>query len=303
MSPLEQLRASAAAMAAAGVTVDKGHVQFSPSAYEKLGELAYRTVHVARSDATFAALIGWAVEWARCGMPQVNPAAKLTASLMAMSMGREGCALVEPPWKAFAVVVPPGLLTVESAAGRPSEIRLAHALWADGTLRVLGTDAQLGAWSTSAEPVAEWGDEWDASGSNEALLPHMASLDDRDTRMLRMLVRLVLGVAATLSVPDTQRDLRAAERKAAAKNERRASRGEPTSWTYVLGRDVKVDVRSAVSDYVANGGASPSVQSLVRGHWKRQPHGPELSQRKWIHIEPYWRGPEDAPIVVPRRSI
>jgi hypothetical protein len=42
----------------------------------------------------------------------------------------------------------------------------------------------------------------------------------------------------------------------------------------------------------------PSVQCLVRGHWKRQPCGHELQDRKWIQIEPYWRGPEDAPIAV-----
>lgn len=115
--------------------------------------------------------------------------------------------------------------------------------------------------------------------------------------------RGVLGVAATLSVPDTQRDLRAKERKARASNAAREARGEPTSWTYVLGGNVRVDVRSAVRDYVERGGSPPSVQSLVRGHWKRQPHGPELSLRKWIHVEPYWRGPEDAPIVAARRTL
>ena len=44
--------------------------------------------------------------------------------------------------------------------------------------------------------------------------------------------------------------------------------------------------------------SAPSVQTLVRGHWKHQPHGKGRSERKYIFVEPYWRGPEDAPITV-----
>lgn len=33
---------------------------------------------------------------------------------------------------------------------------------------------------------------------------------------------------------------------------------------------------------------------MVRGHWKQQAHGPKMSLRKLIHIEPYYKGPEDA---------
>lgn len=302
MNLMDRLRAQAAALASAGVTVEKGHVRFTDASVRRLGDLAYASIEMARSDAVASSLMAWSVEWARCGMPQVCPSAKLVASLMATSMGAEGCALVEPPWRAFAIVIPPGLLPVESAAGRSTDIRLAHALWADGTLRVLGTDEYLSAWSTSAEPVSAWAEEWSPGGA-ESSLPHQSDLDVSDTRMLTLLARLVLGVAATLSVPDTQRDVRAKERKARASNAAREARGEPTSWTYVLGGNVRVDVRSAVRDYVERGGSPPSVQSLVRGHWKRQPHGPELSLRKWIHVEPYWRGPEDAPIVAARRTI
>ena len=76
-------------------------------------------------------------------------------------------------------------------------------------------------------------------------------------------------------------------------------RGEPQTWTFQLARDVKIDCRAAVRDYVRGlAASSPVVQSLVRGHWKRQPHGPGGTERKTIFIEPYWRGPEEAPIAV-----
>lgn len=35
----------------------------------------------------------------------------------------------------------------------------------------------------------------------------------------------------------------------------------------------------------------------VRGHWKVQAHGPGRSERKTIHVEPYWRGPDAAEVI------
>jgi hypothetical protein len=35
----------------------------------------------------------------------------------------------------------------------------------------------------------------------------------------------------------------------------------------------------------------------VRGHWRNQAHGPAMGLRKFIHIEPYWKGPEAAEII------
>ena len=39
------------------------------------------------------------------------------------------------------------------------------------------------------------------------------------------------------------------------------------------------------------------MRLLVRGHWKNQAHGPGMTLRKLIHVEPYWRGPEMAELV------
>jgi hypothetical protein len=45
-------------------------------------------------------------------------------------------------------------------------------------------------------------------------------------------------------------------------------------------------------------GWTQSVRTLVRGHWRRQPYGPENSLTKVIWIRPFWRGPEDAPVSI-----
>lgn len=46
-----------------------------------------------------------------------------------------------------------------------------------------------------------------------------------------------------------------------------------------------------------------AVRTLVAGHWKRQPYGEGRALRKWIHIAPFWRGPEGAPESNPRRVL
>lgn len=40
------------------------------------------------------------------------------------------------------------------------------------------------------------------------------------------------------------------------------------------------------------GGGKPLVRFMVRGHWRRQPHGPESLERKLIWIRPYYKGPD-----------
>jgi hypothetical protein len=75
----------------------------------------------------------------------------------------------------------------------------------------------------------------------------------------------------------------------------------PTTQQYVVGKPVRLDLRMRVKEFIAKGEGSTgpmTIQTLVRGHWKNQRHGPAGKDRKFIHIEPYWRGPEDAPIAV-----
>ncbi len=68
-----------------------------------------------------------------------------------------------------------------------------------------------------------------------------------------------------------------------------------------VGRALKVDCRQAVKRFLSTGagkkGGPQTVQTLVRGHHKKQPFGPRSTLRKVIWREPFWRGPEDAPIM------
>lgn len=57
-------------------------------------------------------------------------------------------------------------------------------------------------------------------------------------------------------------------------------------------------------DFAKRGEGDPLlVRTLVTGHWRNQPHGAGKTQRRLQWIEPFWRGPEDAPISTPVRVV
>jgi len=116
---------------------------------------------------------------------------------------------------------------------------------------------------------------------------------------IQMWMRVFVGCVVELMSPAALKARNQAKRAGV-----RWKRGAPKSWTFQLSRPVKVDCRSeviAALERAAQGqpkGRAPSVQTLVRGHWKRQACGVGRAARRYIHVEPYWRGPEDAPIAV-----
>lgn len=70
---------------------------------------------------------------------------------------------------------------------------------------------------------------------------------------------------------------------------------------YLLSAPVKIDLRGQVAEARARkkaGGGAPTVQFLVRGHWRNQAWGPRASLRRATWIQPFWKGPEDSRILL-----
>jgi len=76
----------------------------------------------------------------------------------------------------------------------------------------------------------------------------------------------------------------------------------PTVNEYVVGAPVKLDLRLKTKAFIEGGHAAVrgpmTIQTMVRGHWRNQAHGPGHRDRKFIHIEPFWKGLQSAPIAV-----
>lgn len=76
-----------------------------------------------------------------------------------------------------------------------------------------------------------------------------------------------------------------------------------TSLFYEIGEDVKLErpLRDAARAFCMTGKAHEKwkldKRFIVRGHWKKQACGPDLADRRLIFVEPYWKGPADAPVL------
>lgn len=226
-----------------------------------------------------------AYSWFRNGLPRIRVDHKLAASLCATSVPPECVPYAKPPWSFFVVDVPEGLLAYNDEEGFD---RIEHLYFcesergANWQIHAIVGDAimALSADLTSAADVA--------ADAADRLQSKYTSV-----RTDGMALRLALGVLLELN------QHRPGGAVGRGKHARSARRDEPRFSIVQLTRDVKVDCRQHVRDYIAGAsGKTLSVQHMVRGHWKMQTHGEKGSQRKFIHVEPYWRGPDDAPIAL-----
>lgn len=232
--------------------------------------------------------MNFGMRWAGSGAPCIRPTGKLAASFAATSLPPSALAgFLVPPWPTFAVQVPDNLLS----GTRHAVSWLAVMVEDDGRWAIgLGANGQFGFIGTDVcDSTGELGDRVDDADDKTGL-----GRDEIDGffRTMTLARRIVAGCCIELL---NRRSSTVREERQAG--DRRSS-ADPGRWVFRLTRDVRVDMREGVRSWASGRSGRLAVQSLVRGHWKNQPHGPRNSLRKWIHVEPFWRGPEDAPIAV-----
>lgn len=248
-------------------------------------------------DLTTRTSLWWAARWAQSAFPVINMYdARFAATLCTSTVPPELVDMVRAPFRAFLIRVPRDLISIDSTNGGLEDVRFIQAhehfdedgdrVW---SLVICGSVSMI---DRTCIPTREM---CIATDPDEFDLPSLVEMTKIDKRALHMASRLVIGVCMSFDSDGGARPM-SGDRKSLRK------RGTmfPTKHEYIIGRPVKIDARGHVRNYVINGTKrGPQVtQTLVRGHWKNQPHGTGRIDRKFIHIEPYWRGPEDAPIVV-----
>ncbi len=265
-------------------------------------------------------------EWAKSAFPLIECTNTLAASLMATTVPPECMPELSSPWETFVIVVPEKTLiahdmTKENGWEEPQFIDWLIVLHQQPTREELAAYekdklcAMIPAWSISMGMRGVGFTPAMKFRSLEEMAKATVSLDVKATDIFgrvreflpfgrdkgvnvdgvkttgRLICRYVLGVLLELTSPGIQSQIKADSKKGI-----RRKREMPMSWNYKLTRSVKVDCREWVRTASSTGEKKlVQVQSLVRGHWK-----PKLSEKvgRPIHIEPYWRGPEDAPIAV-----
>lgn len=257
------------------------------------------------SDAARSYLM-WQLRWAQSGFPRITWGdEKVPLALMATAAGEDVESMVKPPWRAFLMDLPRGLLFTELHTDeehlRSEFIHAAVESYEfEGKLR----------WNTVAFGVPIGGERgaqiWNLGLHTKELLidRRLEGLDTEfdqglsahDEKINALVQRLLAGACLLMSDPRQVR--KAKHTKKRGRHKGHPSQDPPT--TYVVGLPIEVNVRPALQAYLERKrkGSAPSVRVMVRGHWKMQPHGEGHLLRKAIHITPYWRGPEGAPGVL-----
>lgn len=292
-----------------------------------------RTTKVQRE--AFIHELGFAREWAQCGFPQVVVGDRLFASFAATRVPSDAAPELGLPWDAFIVRIPERFRsdmsmdyvhpdgTRQSSRVRIGYLRIRRNLaphdfdrkdlgvsFKEGEpcgheLRIVPEVIPFGSISCAFTVLSDILNESrlpvlrvDGVGANTVDIGPQPDeeLEVECKRTSRAMRRAFAGVVLELMSP--KRHGSNGEQKT---HGRRKAEHPSDASTIVLRRDVVVDCRDWLENHLrgdADAKRVISVQTLVRGHWKRQAYGPGASDRKYIHIEPYWRGPEDAPIAV-----
>ena len=239
-----------------------------------------KRILVDHNEDAVAGLLRFGIDWAECAYPKLVTSHKYAAALMCTTTRGDDVEDLHIPWPAFLVVVPDGLL------GNYDRLRVwFNAYGKDMALITLCSANREVVPLNLSLPRADMMKP-DGDGSDDIVT-------EEDARMACAARRLVAGLLLSMQHTDNFRETVHPQKERGA-----GRRGDPEHRVVFIGRPLSVDCRRGLRDYIeGDRKAPPSVQVLVRGHYRRQVVGVGRTGRKVIWIEPFWRGPEDAPIL------
>jgi hypothetical protein len=270
--------------------------------------------HLMVADAFNA--FGWQGKWYHYGCQSIEIDDKYAASLCATKIAKTELDYVRLPWPCFIVRAPKflqGLLV----NGEPLRLIVVNHIQYTGRVTITGPKAKevegqtvtstLDRFSLSlltankyrilpAQTLSEWTTLRPRTGYDEFRLIEVEH-SEIDLRQLEIIGRLVLGAIIAMNDEKIHKRLMGSGRKPLLGSPRYGTNNHVV--LHKIGRPVKIDARDTIARYVSGRTASvTNVRTLVAGHWKNQPHGPKSSLRRWQHVECYWRGDADAPLII-----
>jgi len=245
--------------------------------------------------------------WAQSAFATIQLPHTYAAALMATNLSKDVADEIQIPFPGIMIEVPTGLLDIEVESG--DVLPILRVL----VTRMPNTKINGIGWAYAAmtpSPVTFWRfgcttedmlgqTSWESHRTADPTFnPFAQPITDRDERLGNLIGRLILNVCLAMSDPTNVKPIGPGH-KTHEQAQRRRIPGPPVVRTFQVGRPIKHDFREPVRAYLHGEREYRhlNVQTLVAGHWKRQPYGEGRGQRKTIWIEPYWRGPEDAPII------
>lgn len=210
-------------------------------------------------DATFdmdSKVRAWAKAWARSGFCKVEIAPKTVAALINSDAPPD----VKAPWEAFSVILPPGLCDPVRrlwccALPETQHVALLSAVQEDGR-------------AFASDPTNSGAAPW-ATSNRHTMLENLAR-------------------GACIAIENGSAERRESNSTKATK------KGEklPVPIRWCISAPIQIDFREHVVREWRGQKKSPQfkAQWCVRGHYRNQPCGPQLSERRRIWVHPYWKG-------------
>ncbi len=245
----------------------------------------------------------WLSAWRDSGYARMHCGHKLAAALM---MTTAPDTALFAPWQAWSLYVPDGLLPMQFSLAGIERVQQARKAG-------LSTILELGAARPGEEPISSriqriWCNGSHAvsvvmqlhAGSGKEITCMLGLSEDCSGPTVTLLNNYVKGVCLMLD-HDVERSHRTGVW--GPKTSKRRTGKEPgVGAQYELSSPVQIDLRETVKQFLSEPGggthASPKFQFLVRGHWRWQPYGPGRVDRKHKWIEPFWKGPEEARVLL-----
>jgi hypothetical protein len=238
------------------------------------------------------------VRWAQAGYPQYVLGHKYAAALCVTGATAEAVDLAQLPFDAVLIAVPDGLLhMVHPVTSEPDPIRWLLVARYQSKKAKDGRAWCYSAYSSAGNNLYRYGvDTADLLPPVGGTMDQSLPLPEADSRTMAVIGKLIVNVCLALSDPSRVRAIGSGHQtRPKAKGSQRQA---PATRVFQVGSPVRHDFREHVAAFTAGKVLEISVQSFVAGHYKMQPHGPRNALRKLIWLEPYWRGPEEAPIAL-----
>lgn len=237
----------------------------------------------------------WAQRWKESSFAKVACGRGFASALMLTDAPED--ADVAAPWGAWSLIVPPGTLAMKLSA---ESLKRGIASMVDNVIdinllpgdmihdlpvaRILCDGASISGLITGS-PSGQY-------------FPMTVSTHGEPDTMGAMARNYVRGVCLSLdSDIEKHRGVDWGRCKTPGNNRSGAPR---EGVSYVIGKSVAIDLSHEVNRLCLSRGGPrpPSVQFLVRGHWRNQSHGKGRALRRRQWIEPFWKGPEESRVLL-----
>lgn len=275
--------------------LDKAVAQL-PAEPRDAADLALRVID---QDVIQLKRLFWALQWARCGFQVVRvERADWAAAAATSRFSPEVIGELRLPWPAFVIVVPrdAGLVVPDDTMveGGPLDVVMvsqsSNREENQNIQMLVRGGHQLLYRGTSPDRLCGDALPLELEFPEKTGAMELTSDDDRCLR--------VVGALTASTVLELCSYWPSHGEGSGARGYRSQRRGSGI-MEVVLGRPVKVDLRQQLGAYLRGEvDRVTTARTLVRFHWKMQPCGKAFSERRLTWIEPYWRGDENAPMVV-----